>query len=76
MEDQLYVVACNTGGKHAGVPMGGHSMVVDPWGDVLAEAGEGEEVLVVELDPELVRGPGRRSRCSPTAGCDRLGLRR
>jgi predicted amidohydrolase len=54
VEDQSYVVACNTGGTHAGVPMGGHSMVVDPWGEVLAEAGDGEEVLVVELDDELV----------------------
>ena len=54
VEDQSYVVACNTGGTHAGVPMGGHSMVVDPWGEVLAEAGDAEEVLVVELDDELV----------------------
>jgi predicted amidohydrolase len=55
VENQLYVVAGNTAGTHAGVPMGGHSMVVDPWGEVLAEAGEGEEVLVVDLDPHLVR---------------------
>jgi predicted amidohydrolase len=34
--------------------MGGRSAVVDPWGTVLAEAGDGEEVLVVELDDELV----------------------
>ena len=54
VEDQSYVVACNTGGTHAGVPMGGHSMVVDPWGEVLAEAGDGEEVLVVDLDDGLV----------------------
>jgi predicted amidohydrolase len=54
VENQCYVVACNTGGTHAGVPMGGHSMVVDPWGAVLAEAGEGEEVLVVDLDPAYV----------------------
>lgn len=54
VEDQSYVVACNTGGAHAGVPMGGRSAVVDPWGVVLAEAGDGEEVLVVDLDDELV----------------------
>lgn len=28
----------------------GHSMVVDPWGEVLVEAGEGAEVLTAELD--------------------------
>jgi len=50
VENQMYVVACNTAGEHAGVPMGGQSLVVDPWGVVLAEAGNGEEVLVVDLD--------------------------
>ena len=54
VENQSYVIACNTGGSHAGVAMGGRSAVVDPWGEVLAEAGEGEEVLVVDLDDELV----------------------
>jgi len=54
VENQSYVVACNTGGTHAGVPMGGHSLVVDPTGEVLAEAGDGEEVLVVDLDPAYV----------------------
>ncbi|SCD66980.1 hypothetical protein GA0115240_119013 [Streptomyces sp. DvalAA-14] len=29
-------------------------MVVDPWGEVLAEAGPGEQVLSVELDPARV----------------------
>lgn len=50
VENQSYVLACNTAGTHAGVPMGAHSMGVDPWGAVLAEAGEGEEVLVADLD--------------------------
>jgi predicted amidohydrolase len=54
VENQSYVVACNTAGEHSGVPMGGGSIVVDPWGSVLAEAGTDEEVLVVDLDPDLV----------------------
>ena len=54
VENQTYVVACNTAGTHAGVPMGGGSIVVETWGTVLAEAGEDEEVLVVDLDPDLV----------------------
>ena len=50
VEDQCVVVQCNTGGTHAGVPMGGHSQVVDATGEVLAEAGDGEERLVVDVD--------------------------
>jgi predicted amidohydrolase len=54
VENQSYVVACNTAGKHSGVGMGGGSIVVDPWGTVLAEAGTDEEVLVADLDLELL----------------------
>ena len=55
VENQTYVLACNTAGTHAEVPMGAGSLVVGPWGAVLAEAGEGEEVLVVDLDLAEVR---------------------
>ncbi|MEU6588618.1 carbon-nitrogen family hydrolase [Streptomyces sp. NPDC046881] len=54
VENQAFVLACGTAGTHAGVPQAGHSIVVDPWGEVLAEAGSGEEVLTVDLDPAKV----------------------
>jgi predicted amidohydrolase len=54
VENQSFVLACATAGTHAGVPQSGHSVVVDPWGEVLAEAGAGEEVLTVEFDPGKV----------------------
>ncbi|MFD7459611.1 MULTISPECIES: carbon-nitrogen family hydrolase [unclassified Streptomyces] len=54
VENQAYVLACGTAGTHAGVPQAGHSIVVDPWGEVLAEAGPGEQVLTVEFDPAKV----------------------
>lgn len=54
VENQCFVIACNTAGTHAGVEMGGHSAVVDPWGTVLAEAGIGQEVLSVEVDAGAV----------------------
>ena len=54
VENQAFVVACNTAGTHAGVPMGGRSVVVDPWGEVLAEAGTDEQVLTADLALDLV----------------------
>lgn len=51
VENQQVVVQCNTAGRHAGVAMGGHSQVVDATGRVLAEAGDGQEVLAVDVDP-------------------------
>ena len=60
VEDQYVVVACNAVGTHAGVTLGGHSLVVDPWGAVLAEAGDGEQVLTADVD--LADVPRTRER--------------
>jgi len=54
VENQTYVLACGTAGTHARVPQAGHSIVVDPWGEVLAEAGPDEEILTAEFDPARV----------------------
>lgn len=51
VENQAYVLAVGTAGTHADIQQAGHSMVVDPWGEVLAEAGADEEILTVEFDP-------------------------
>ncbi|WHM37817.1 carbon-nitrogen family hydrolase [Streptomyces sp. BPTC-684] len=72
VENQAYVLACGTGGSHAGVPQAGHSIVVDPWGEVLAEAGEDEEVLTVELDEEKVAAVREQF---PALKDRRLGMR-
>ncbi|MFF2651396.1 carbon-nitrogen family hydrolase [Streptomyces sp. NPDC058045] len=56
VENQAYVLACGTAGSHAGVAQAGHSVVVDPWGEVLAEAGAGECVLTADFDPARVAG--------------------
>jgi predicted amidohydrolase len=50
IENQMVVIQCNTGGSHGGVRMGGHSQVVAATGEVLAEAGDGEEILDVDVD--------------------------
>ncbi len=54
VEDQVVLVQCNTAGTHAGVTMGGRSQVVDATGAVLAQAGDGEEVLAVDVDLDAV----------------------
>jgi N-carbamoylputrescine amidase len=50
----VFVVAVNRVGHEGSAPGGlefwGHSFVADPFGVVLAEAGEGEETLVVDCD--------------------------
>lgn len=54
IENQAYVLACNESGTHGGVPIAGGSLVIDPQGEVLAEAGPGEEILSVGIDPDRV----------------------
>ncbi len=50
LENQTPLLALNTAGTHARTPMGGRSQVVDARGDVVAEAGDAEQVLSVTLD--------------------------
>ncbi|MBU6145857.1 MAG: carbon-nitrogen family hydrolase [Paenibacillaceae bacterium] len=53
IENQVYVVACNAVDAHE-EGMGGHSCIVSPWGDVLAQAGDHEQVLVYDLDGAVI----------------------
>jgi len=51
MDTQCFLLACSSARPQGdGYPAYGHSLVVDPWGAVVAEAGEGEQVLHVDLD--------------------------
>lgn len=49
-ENLAFLVSCNCAGENLGKRYGGHSMVVDPWGKVLAEGGESGEVVEAEID--------------------------
>jgi deaminated glutathione amidase len=56
IEDQCFVVAANQVGEPApGIRTGGRSMIVDPWGLVLAQAPDAETFIVAELDFERLR---------------------
>ena len=51
IEGQAFVVAANQIGEHApGIRSGGRSMIIDPWGVVLATAPDTETFIVAELD--------------------------
>lgn len=54
VENLAYLVAADACGEHAGVRQAGYSVAVDPWGEVLAEAGEQPTVLHVDVDPDRV----------------------
>lgn len=55
VENLAFVLAAAQGGLHEnGRRTWGHSMLVDPWGRVLAEQAEGEAVVVAELDAALL----------------------
>ncbi len=50
IENQLFVVSCNTCGTVGKLDFFGMSMIIDPKGEVLADAGEAEQEIVVALD--------------------------
>jgi predicted amidohydrolase len=56
VENQCYVLAAAQGGTHPGGRRTyGHSMLVDPWGEIVAERGEdGAGVVVGDIDPARI----------------------
>jgi nitrilase len=55
VENQCYVLAPAQGGQHEnGRRTWGHSMVVDPWGEVLAVCEEGEGLAMAEVSRERI----------------------
>ncbi len=61
VENQCFVVAPNQIGEHpGGYRSGGRSMIVDPWGLVLACAPDAETAIVAELDGQVLRDVRRR----------------
>ncbi|GAY76745.1 carbon-nitrogen family hydrolase [Sporolactobacillus inulinus] len=54
VENQCYLVSCNCVGNNQGVILGGHSRVVDPWGNVLATGDETESIVTAAFDLSMV----------------------
>ena len=52
IENQCYVIAPAQGGTHPnGRRTYGHSLIVDPWGEIVGELPEGEGVVLADVDP-------------------------
>lgn len=56
IENQAFVAGVNRCGRDPHVAYPGRSLIVDPKGEVLADAGEMEGVISAELDPRAVEG--------------------
>lgn len=77
IENQAFMVACNSCGTTAGVELGGNSMVIGPDGTVLLQAGKGEETHAVGLDVRdlaVVRGNFCSAGERPRAQGDRAKI--
>lgn len=62
IENGAFVISAAQAGRHAdGRETYGHSIIVAPWGEVLAEAGgQGPEIVVAEIDPALALAARQR----------------
>ena len=64
IENQCYVVAAAQAGQHNPERASyGHTLVVDPWGAVIAERAEGEGLVMAEIDLDLVDETRQRMPC-------------
>ena len=64
IENQCYVLAPAQTGKHSPTRESyGHSMVIDPWGKIIASAKDGEEIIYATLDDAIIRGVREKMPC-------------
>jgi predicted amidohydrolase len=65
IENQCFVVSCNRVGKaeESNALFEGYSMAIDPYGNILADAGTEEKILDVKLDMKLVEKVRSHMNC-------------
>ncbi|MBO9128451.1 carbon-nitrogen family hydrolase [Bacillus sp. 165] len=59
IENQCYIVACNRCGQDDKHIYAGHSLIINPWGEIIAEGTENEGVVSAEIDTALVKAVRR-----------------
>ena len=56
IENQCYVLASAQGGKHVnGRRTWGHSMLIDPWGEIISVLPEGEGLVIGDIEPHRLQ---------------------
>ncbi|WP_342528290.1 carbon-nitrogen hydrolase family protein [Chryseomicrobium sp. FSL W7-1435] len=64
IENQCYVIAAGQHGNYLpGKDCYGNSMIIDPWGTVVARASEGEGIAIAELKEDLVASARQSIPC-------------
>ena len=60
IENQAFVVACNRVGEDPANTFGGHSLIIDPWGEILSEGGTDEEIVSADVDFSVIEDIRKR----------------
>lgn len=55
IENQAYVFGVNRCGRDPNLEFPGRSLVIDPWGEIVADAGEADGLVEAEIDLEKLR---------------------
>jgi predicted amidohydrolase len=60
LENQCFLVSSNSAGMNQGGQFVGHSMIVDPWGIILASGGDEEVIVRSEIDLKEIKSARKR----------------
>lgn len=63
IENQVYIVSANRVGEEGKAKFFGHSLVVDPLGEIIYQGSEQEEIKVADLDLEKVDSVRKKMTC-------------
>lgn len=75
IENTCYVLACGQCGQKKAFKAHGHSMVINPWGRVLASAGDREEIIYAQLSQEVLANTRKQIPCLKNQRDDLYQLR-
>lgn len=63
VENQVYVIGVNRVGHDNTSTYFGHSMIVDPWGEIISECGDKEEIIYGDINPEQIKKVRKKIPC-------------